>query len=84
MLIGIGPVLTANGIATENEVKVESFIERVRAELGPDPLLVVSRLMVMGAALSDARPIDPRFAGITSRVVVTIGIHIWRSQLFAR
>jgi hypothetical protein len=42
MVIGIAPVLTGNGIATEDEVNVKSFVERVRADLGPDPLLVVS------------------------------------------
>jgi ubiquinone/menaquinone biosynthesis C-methylase UbiE len=42
MLAGIAPVLTGHGIAPEEEVDVESFVERVRAELGPDPVLIVS------------------------------------------
>jgi hypothetical protein len=42
MVVGIAPVLTANGIATEEETDVNSFVERVRADLGPDPVLVVS------------------------------------------
>ena len=42
MIVGITPVLTGHGIASEEEVDTNSFAERVRAELGPDPLLVVS------------------------------------------
>ena len=42
MLVGIAPVLTGNGIATEEEVDADSFAERLRAEIGPDPVLIVS------------------------------------------
>jgi len=42
MLVGIAPVLTGNGIANEEEVDANSFAERVRTELGSDPVLVVS------------------------------------------
>jgi len=40
MMLGISPVLTAYGIATEEEIDIETFAERVSAELGPDPVLV--------------------------------------------
>ena len=36
MVGGIAPVLTVDGIATEEEVDADSFAEGVRAELGPD------------------------------------------------
>ena len=42
MVVGIAPVLTGHGIATEEEVDTDNFAERVRADLGPDPVLVVS------------------------------------------
>jgi hypothetical protein len=42
MVVGIAPVLTGHGIATEDEVDTVDFAERVRADLGPDPVLVVS------------------------------------------
>ena len=42
MVVGIAPLLTRHGIATEDEVDTDSFAERVRADLGPDPVLVVS------------------------------------------
>jgi hypothetical protein len=42
MLVGIAPVLTGNGIANEEEVDADSFAERVRTELGCNPVLVVS------------------------------------------
>jgi ubiquinone/menaquinone biosynthesis C-methylase UbiE len=42
MLVGIAPVLTGNGIASEEEVDTDSFAERVKAEIGPDPVLIVS------------------------------------------
>jgi SAM-dependent methyltransferase len=42
MIVGISPVLTGHGIATEQEVDTNNFAERVRADLGPDPVLVVS------------------------------------------
>ena len=42
MLVGIAPVLTGNGIATEEEVDADSFAEPLRAEIGPDPVLIVS------------------------------------------
>lgn len=42
MVVGIAPVLTGHGIATEEEVDTDAFAERVRADLGPDPVLVVS------------------------------------------
>jgi hypothetical protein len=42
MIVGIAPALTGHGIATEVDVDVERFVERVRADLGPAPLLVVS------------------------------------------
>lgn len=37
---GLSPVLTAHGIATEEEIDIDTFAERVSAELGPDPVLV--------------------------------------------
>jgi ubiquinone/menaquinone biosynthesis C-methylase UbiE len=42
MLVGIAPVLTGNGIASEEEVDADSFAEQVKAEIGPDPVLIVS------------------------------------------
>ncbi|OBK77238.1 hypothetical protein A5651_04490 [Mycobacterium sp. 1274761.0] len=42
MLAGIAPVLTSNGIATEEEVDADSFAERVRAEMGPDPVMMIA------------------------------------------
>jgi hypothetical protein len=42
MIVGIAPVLTGHGIATEEEVDTDIFAERLKADLGPDPLLVVS------------------------------------------
>ncbi len=42
MIAGIAPVLTSHGIATQDEVDTANFAERVRADLGPDPVLVVS------------------------------------------
>jgi hypothetical protein len=42
MLVGIAPVLTGNGIASEDEVDTDSFADRVKAEIGPDPVLIVS------------------------------------------
>lgn len=42
MIAGIAPVLTSHGIATEEEVDTANFAERVRTDLGPDPLLVIS------------------------------------------
>jgi protein-L-isoaspartate O-methyltransferase len=42
MIAGIAPVLTSHGIATEEEVDTANVAERVRADLGPDPVLVVS------------------------------------------
>jgi hypothetical protein len=35
-------VLTGHGIATEEEVDTDKFAQRVKAELGTDPVLVVS------------------------------------------
>ncbi len=40
MMLGISPVLTAYGIATEEEIDIDTFAERVSADLGPDPVLV--------------------------------------------
>jgi hypothetical protein len=42
MIAGIAPVLTSHGIATEEEVDTANFAEPATADLGPDPLLVVS------------------------------------------
>jgi formylmethanofuran dehydrogenase subunit E-like metal-binding protein len=42
MVVGIAPSLTGHGIATEEEVDIDDFTERVRADLGSDPVLVVS------------------------------------------
>jgi ubiquinone/menaquinone biosynthesis C-methylase UbiE len=42
MLAGIAPVLTANGIASEEQVNADRFAERVKAEISPDPVLIVS------------------------------------------
>ena len=40
LMQGISPVLTAHGIATEEEIDIDTFAERVRVDLGPDPVLV--------------------------------------------
>jgi ubiquinone/menaquinone biosynthesis C-methylase UbiE len=40
LIKGLAGVLTAQGIATEAEIDIETFGERVRAECGPDPVLV--------------------------------------------
>lgn len=42
LIVAIAPVLTSHGIATEEEVDTDNFAELVKAELGPDPVLVVS------------------------------------------
>jgi SAM-dependent methyltransferase len=36
----LSPLLIAHGIATEEEVDIETFAERVRVDLGPDPVLI--------------------------------------------
>lgn len=38
MMLGISPVLTAYGIATEEEIDIETFAERLSVDLGPDPV----------------------------------------------
>lgn len=40
LMAGISPVLIANGIATEEEIDIDNFAERLQAELGPDPVMV--------------------------------------------
>ena len=40
MMLGISPVLTAHGIANEEEIDIETFAERVSVDLGPDPVFV--------------------------------------------
>lgn len=40
LMAGISPVLIANGIATEEEIDIDTFAERLKAELGPDPVMV--------------------------------------------
>ncbi len=42
MIVGIAPVLTSHDIATEDEIGIDTFTQRVRGDLGPDPVLVVS------------------------------------------
>lgn len=42
LLRGLSGVLTANGIAREDELDIDLFAERVRVECGPDPVLLVS------------------------------------------
>jgi SAM-dependent methyltransferase len=42
LIVGIAPVLTGHGIATEEELDTDTFAQRVRADLGPDPVLVIS------------------------------------------
>jgi hypothetical protein len=41
-MANIAPLLIANGIATEDEIGLDTFAERVKAELGPDPIMVGS------------------------------------------
>jgi hypothetical protein len=36
----LSPLLIAHGIATEEEVDIETFAERVKVDLGPDPVLI--------------------------------------------
>lgn len=40
LMRGLAPVLTGYGIATEEEIDIDTFSDRVKAELGPDPVLV--------------------------------------------
>jgi ubiquinone/menaquinone biosynthesis C-methylase UbiE len=42
LMANIAPLLIANGIATEDEIGLDTFAERVKAELGPDPIMVGS------------------------------------------
>jgi ubiquinone/menaquinone biosynthesis C-methylase UbiE len=42
LLRGLSGVLTANGIASEDELDIDAFAERVRVECGLDPVLMVS------------------------------------------
>ena len=42
LLRGLSGVLTAHGIATEIELDIDAFAERVRTECGLDPVLTVS------------------------------------------
>ena len=39
-LTGLTGVLTAYGIATEKEIEIDTFADRVSAECGPDPVLI--------------------------------------------
>lgn len=36
----LSPLLIAHGIATEEDTDIDAFAERVRADLGPDPVLI--------------------------------------------
>jgi hypothetical protein len=36
----LSPLLVAHGIATEEETDINAFAERVRFDLGPDPVLI--------------------------------------------
>jgi hypothetical protein len=40
LMRGLSQVLTAYGTATEEEISIDTFTERVSCELGPDPVLV--------------------------------------------
>ena len=40
LMQGISPVLTAHGIATKEEIDIDTFADRVKVELGPDPGLI--------------------------------------------
>jgi hypothetical protein len=40
LVSSISPVLTAHGIATEEETDIDAFAEHVSADLGRDPVLV--------------------------------------------
>jgi ubiquinone/menaquinone biosynthesis C-methylase UbiE len=40
LMKGVSKVLVDNGIATAEEIAIETFTERISAELGPDPVLV--------------------------------------------
>jgi len=40
LMRGLLPILTAYGIATEEEIDIDTFTERVSADLGPDPVLI--------------------------------------------
>jgi ubiquinone/menaquinone biosynthesis C-methylase UbiE len=40
LMRGIAPVLIRCGIATEEEIDVDTFADRARVDLGPDPVLV--------------------------------------------
>ena len=41
LMQGLAGVLTANGIATEEEIDIGTFADRVRLECGPDPVLII-------------------------------------------
>jgi ubiquinone/menaquinone biosynthesis C-methylase UbiE len=40
LMRGLLPILTAYGTATEEEIDIDTFTQRVSADLGPDPVLV--------------------------------------------
>jgi SAM-dependent methyltransferase len=42
LIRNLAPMLIANGIATEEEIDIDTYPERIKAELGPDPVMVGS------------------------------------------
>ncbi|OBK70340.1 hypothetical protein A5651_22535 [Mycobacterium sp. 1274761.0] len=40
LVANLSPLLVAHGVATEEETDVDAFAERVRSDLGPDPVLI--------------------------------------------
>jgi hypothetical protein len=40
LMHGLTDVLTASGVATEEEIDIDTFAERVNAECGADPVMV--------------------------------------------
>jgi hypothetical protein len=45
----LSPLLIAHGIATEEETDLDTFAERVKADLGPDPVLISGPLLAIWA-----------------------------------
>ena len=40
LMHGLTGVLTASGVATEEEIDIDTFAERVNLECGPDPVMI--------------------------------------------
>jgi hypothetical protein len=50
MVQNLSPLLIAHGIATEEETDIDTFAERVRFDLGPDPVLIAGPHLAVWAS----------------------------------